>query len=107
MANASEELRQIKAQQGELAQRHQATREKLNRLHAALADVRAQHIEITDHAIVRYAERVLGLNVEEVKLAIAAKAAPMAFTLGDGSYPVGHGCVAVVKNKTVVTVKPA
>jgi len=63
-------------------------------------------IGVTDHALVRYLERHVGLDFEryreemlpiDLKIAIA--------TCGDGKYPIpGTNCVAIVKNESVITV---
>lgn len=62
---------------------------------------------ITDHAIVRYVERHLGFDVQEFVALVQKKLVPAAAVLGDGDFPLTDGLVAVVRNKTVITIKPA
>lgn len=62
---------------------------------------------ITDHAIVRYVERHLGFDVQEFVALMQKKLVPAAAVLGDGDFPLTDGLVAVVRNKTVITIKPA
>lgn len=75
-------------------------------LKAAMDDVRAREIVVSDHAILRYAERVLGLDANEIRMTIQAQVAPLAHALGDGNYPLGGDCKAVVKNRVVVSIVP-
>jgi hypothetical protein len=65
-------------------------------------------IGVTDHAIVRYLERVEGRDIETIKKTITAEAEKAYPTLGDGEYPIKPGCrcTAVVRNSTVVTIRP-
>lgn len=62
---------------------------------------------ITDHAILRYLERVKGINVEEIKEEIITpEIKNIIATLGSssGTYPSGTGYSVVLKKNTVVTV---
>lgn len=63
-------------------------------------------ITVSDHAIVRYLERALGMDMEEIRRAIVSDGVAAAVRrLGDGKYPVGRGVRIVVRNSTVVTVE--
>ncbi len=55
---------------------------------------------VTDHAIVRYFERVMGLNVETVRKGLSKYCKKE-----DGSYFLDSGLVAVVKDGRVVTIE--
>lgn len=57
---------------------------------------------ITDHAILRYCERLLGFDLELIRGQIL-KSIP-ADKLIDGKYPLIEGGKAVIKNKRVVTI---
>ncbi|TQV82837.1 hypothetical protein [Aliikangiella coralliicola] len=62
-------------------------------------------VGITDHAVLRYLERVKGLDVAEIKKQILDENMEMIIEkMGNGKYPVCNGVKAVVKDKTVVTV---
>lgn len=70
-----------------------------------MADLSACRIGVSDHAILRYLERVLGIDVWAVKNQILnLNGRVTTGELGDGKYPVGNGHHAVVKNDVVVTV---
>jgi hypothetical protein len=60
-------------------------------------------ISVSDHAIVRYMERVAGMDVEKMKEQIAKSVSPSVKALGDGRYPCCEGIRAVVDNNVVVT----
>lgn len=106
MADAYAEVQRLKEATADNDRALSAAKDRLRMMHEALLG-REGMIEISEHAVLRYAERVLGLNQDEVRATIVAKIAPFVRTLGDGKYPVGHGCVAVVHNGTVVSVVPS
>jgi hypothetical protein len=56
-------------------------------------------MKVTDHAIVRYCERFLDLDKRKISKGIISKIGPT-----DGRYPLGNGMIALVKDKTVVTI---
>ncbi len=64
-------------------------------------------LSVSEHAMLRYAERVLGFDTSEVLRAVENKVAPAAYLLGDCSVPIAPGFLAVVKNRVVVSVVPA
>ncbi len=66
---------------------------------------------VTEHALLRYVENVLGIDLQEIQANILSDAnLGMYRQLGDGRYPVGDcksGFKAVFKNGSVVTVVDA
>lgn len=65
-----------------------------------------KEILVSEHAILRYFERVEGMDIEEIaKRILPDKLAEMIEVLGNGHYPSESGAFkVVVKNRTVVTV---
>ena len=64
-----------------------------------------QELIVTEHAILRYLERSLCINIEEIKSKIASESVRSQFAiLGSGQYPIVGGLKAVVKGNTIVTV---
>lgn len=61
---------------------------------------------VSEHAIIRYMERVLGFDIESIKTAILnPQVLAMIESLGDGEFPInGCGGKAVVKNKVVISI---
>jgi len=62
-------------------------------------------LTVTEHAILRYLERVQCLDLKEiVKTILPEKVEKQAMTLGDGKYPVTEEFAIMVKNNMVVSV---
>lgn len=95
-----ERLRTLRTEQTERAA-------EIARLEDTLKHNRKAELGITDHAQVRYVERVLGYDPKAFADLVATQVAMPAFLLGNGKYPLCPGFVAVVHNRTVVTVEPA
>lgn len=64
------------------------------------------NIEISDHAAIRYLERVMGINVKQQMMdqVLDDGMTAMILYLGDGTFPIGEGYKLVIKGKVVVTV---
>lgn len=63
--------------------------------------------KITDHAIVRYLERIRGHDMDAVRLYILPSYCPaleQIRTLGEGEFPIGDSHRVVVKNGVIVSV---
>lgn len=64
-----------------------------------------QELIVTEHAILRYLERSLCINIEEIKARIASESVKNQFAvLGNGQYPIDNGLKVVIKGNTIVTV---
>jgi len=64
-------------------------------------------VVISEHAILRYIERVIGLKPEEIASKILSdKEREAVASMGDGTYPVQETHKVKVKNGVVVTVLP-
>ncbi|WP_456403519.1 hypothetical protein [Hydrogenimonas sp.] len=62
-------------------------------------------IVVTDHAVIRYLERVVGVDIGAVKRKISGGAVvKCAAAIGDGRYPIEPGVKAVVRGGKVVTI---
>jgi hypothetical protein len=63
-------------------------------------------VRVSDHAIVRYLERVLRIDIDHVRGCILTEQVKLLHKqLGDGIYPSGKDDVEVViKDKTIVTI---
>ncbi len=80
------------------------TRDKINSVRNLLRTNKSGEIIITDHAIVRYMERIKHLDVEQVKKLIVPEASRKTIErFRSGMFPVGTH-VVVVKNGFVKTV---
>ena len=65
--------------------------------------LKIREIKISSHCILRYFERILGYNLDEIKAKILTdKIKEQYFILGDGNYQNGNFYL-VIKNDTVIT----
>jgi predicted nuclease with TOPRIM domain len=97
----SEHQREMTALQGEVAQM-EATRRSL------LAEVErrsrpAEDVHITDHALLRYVERVFGIDVDAVRRQILTDGVAKCIELGASTITV-NGIQFRVKDRSIVTV---
>lgn len=61
-------------------------------------------VKISDHAILRYLERVKHIDIEAIKKEMLPYDRIDAIViLGDGKFPINK-CTAVVKNNTIITI---
>ena len=62
-------------------------------------------VSVSEHAIVRYLERVYGMDMKTIRQEILSNQNEIAIlTCGNGRYPIGDQFHAVVENNVVVTV---
>lgn len=108
-----EELAKAKAELAAAKDRASTANADICRINAIILNLtkwiqagRPCELDITEHATVRYAERHLGFDPTELAALVRAKIEPAYALLGDGSYPLTDELVAVVRNKTVITIKP-
>lgn len=67
-----------------------------------------EEIRISDHALLRYLERVRGIDLEELRQEVIGQLNEDAYeTLGEAVIPAkNHPVKFVVKNRTIITIKP-
>ena len=81
-----------------------SNKERIAEIEKKIKSAASKGLSVSDHAILRYLERVEQIPPAEVAARILTpKLKEMVATLGDGLYPVDHFQVRVVNN-TVVTV---
>jgi hypothetical protein len=66
-------------------------------------DMNKGELRVTEHAIIRYFERVLGFNIEEIEENIILGVSEAQKELGNGTYP-SENFKVVIKENTVVTI---
>ena len=69
---------------------------------------KGETLEVADHAIVRYLERVEKGNIEQIKHNIITEKFLELFNKLDGNsgeYPNGNGLKLVVRNRRIITIK--
>ena len=80
--------------------------EEINKLKAQIENLsKDKTLKVSEHAIVRYFERVKGFNIEEIQSSILNQnIRGLVSVLGDGSFPHPDGYNVVFKDSTVVTI---
>lgn len=95
----------LQTQQVELKKQLQDRQSKIQSLKTRINNARQKDVEISEHAILRYLERVTGLPMDTIKEAILPEnVRDLVKMTGNGKYPVGSHTV-VVKGNSVVTVE--
>ena len=62
-------------------------------------------IIVSEHAILRYLERTMELDIKAVEKEILTDETLKQYrTLGNGKYPVANGCKAIIKDNVVITI---
>jgi hypothetical protein len=78
-----------------------------NKLYKQITNMRkSTRIKVSDHAMVRFLERVYKMNMEQLQTEILTPQVLDFFKrLGDGTYPIADGAIRVViKDGVVVTI---
>lgn len=104
---AGEELAQIRAEQQEINRRYSEASARLSAINGDIAKLKEAATEpiVSEHAMLRYVERVLKVDLGAVRAAIltARNVATINF-VRSGKVPLGDGITLVVKDRTVVSV---
>lgn len=85
-------------------------REKINAIFFIKSQIKklqkTDGLKVSEHAIIRYIERVEKRNIQEIENKIANKRIlELVDKFKSGEFPSGNGFSVVVKNNTVVTIK--
>jgi len=84
-----------------------ATLQRLTGINKQIKNLKAKSKDliVSEHAIIRYLERAMGLDIEQVKKEILTEEVSAQHkALGSGKYPTTGDCKAVIKDGTVVSV---
>lgn len=106
-ASIEADIATLKMNEKKLRQEIILKQQNLNTLKQKILNLskNAETLTISEHAIIRYVERVLGIYLDEIsKRILPDEQAHLIETLGDGHFPVNNGeFKIVVKNGIVVT----
>ncbi len=99
-----QELDELVAQSKTLSNKQKAKREEILTVDAQI--VRATlNVTVSEHAILRYVERVLNIDIEAIKAKILQpQIKEQIQTLGNGTYPVNGEFKVRVRNNVIVTI---
>lgn len=98
---------EMKKQEAAFAQKQYALIQKeYNTLSNEINKLKKSELNVSEHALLRTAERVFGYDSDKVKKIITNAVSEIHKTIGDGEYPVSElGIIVVIKNNNVITVK--
>lgn len=98
----------LKTQEEQIKRELSTKKMDINHLKQRITNLskRADGITVSEHAIIRYIERVMGIDIEDIATKILPESAQEYIEqLGNGHYPVNHGeFKIVVKDGVVITV---
>lgn len=79
-----------------------------NKVDKLEADIKAleskKELTVSDHAVLRYIERVMGINLDNIRTDIIEQVEKHYDVLGDGKYPIDNGRT-VIQNGVIVTIE--
>ena len=86
--------------------RYEESKRDLVSVKSEIKALQSTNISVSEHAIVRYMERAMGFDIEEIRRKIVTdELIKLHGKLGNkGKYPIGDGLRAVVDNNVVITV---
>jgi uncharacterized coiled-coil DUF342 family protein len=107
--NNNEKIEELKAQVNNICTNLETLNKEKDSLIKIINDLKkadTELIHITDHAIIRFLERIEGIDIEKIKKQIVDEAIIQQYkTLGYGKYLNKSGkCMTVVKHDTALTV---
>lgn len=103
---AKQEMAHAKARQRQASSDVNVCLDRVKRIEDALKNGIKFELSVSEHAKLRYAERVLGFDAMELIETIRNRVEPLAYLLGNCKVPIGNGHVAVVHDRIVVTIEP-
>lgn len=101
------EVKELEREASESQKACSKARNKLDNIKKEISLLKEKEVIVTEHAVIRYLERVMGLDIDQVKKEILTtnlKCQLAMLNNGNGKYPIGNGCKAVIKDNTVVSV---
>lgn len=102
-----EKIKSLKSEENVLTKNITITSQKLSEVKSSIANIKNnnKNIIISDHAIVRYVERVIGINLEEIESKICPEATRSQIrAFGSGSYQVNSNEFTIkIKDNVVIT----
>jgi hypothetical protein len=99
------EKREIDLQSRALNARLCKVDKQLRTVNNQIAKMENKGTIVTEHAVLRYLERGLGMDMKQVRDHIlTGDVRTLAESGASGQVPIDHGCKAVIKNRTVVSI---
>jgi hypothetical protein len=94
----------LKEKLNELNKKYKFNLDKIKDLKSKINNDKS--LTLTEHAVLRYLERVEKINIEEIEKNIfSAQLLKCHSTLGNGRFPIKDNVFAVIKNNKIVTIE--
>lgn len=105
-------MKKLEAQKSMTDKQLLVTEDKLMQIQDQIKTLQNDVLDVTDHAIVRYLERIMGMDMQMVKEAILSdELRKVHKTIGDGKYTIPieneDNCTVVIQGGRVVTLYSA
>lgn len=98
------EIKELEREKNEVCQRLNEKKKQLSNVNSSVKRLQS-NVVITEHILLRYLERVKGINMEEIKKEILDdELKKQILTLGSGKFR-RNGFRLIVKNNSIVTVE--
>lgn len=99
-----EELKAVTAEADRVRKQQTSLRNDLNTIIRKINNLMDSNVVLTEHALLRYLERVQGMNLDEIKSIILDEPTKEQIRiLGSGKFP-KDGYTLVVKNNTIISI---
>jgi hypothetical protein len=97
----------IMMQKKDILKKEQDINKKISRIQTEIANYVGKDLTMSEHAILRYVEKVQLVNPNDVPgIVITEELKKMHRVLGNGEYPMGDsGFSLIIKNNIIVTIK--
>jgi hypothetical protein len=100
-----EELRDISDEKYALTREETLKHQELSKINKKLDKARKGELIITEHAMLRYMERIKNLSIDELKeLVVPIETKALIKRFGNGNFPAGGTHKVIVRNNTVLTI---
>ena len=104
-AKLESEIKFLKQEMEEKQGDYHKARLQLKDIKYEIGQLKDKDIVVSEHAMLRYLERAMGLDLDDIKQAILTEEIKAYVgKLGNGKYPIGNGLRVVVKDNVVVSV---
>lgn len=104
-AKVDAEIKRLSGEKAECEKQLTAARGKLAAIQQQI-DACTADVVVSEHAMLRYMERVMGVDLNKIKVHILAEGREeLIRSAGSGAFPIMDDIKAVVKGRTVVTIR--
>lgn len=105
VASLRAEINAYNSEKQSLDERIAVARKNLKSLESEIFGLSSKELVVSEHALLRYCERVMGIDFDKIAAEILERTKTIYDILGDGEYPINNsgGCVKIVKGVVVTT----